>query len=81
MSFEFLINYIESKKYKIGNHKTEPMVVLLISRFIFIPEQRNMLKPIPNIRSADPKFGCLKIRKKIVAKKNKSFSDTTPVIF
>ena len=49
------------------------MVVLLISRFIFIPEQRNMLKPIPNIKSADPKFGCLKIRKKIVAKKNKSF--------
>lgn len=45
------------------------MEVLLISRFIFIPEQRNMLKPIPNIKSADPKFGCLKIRKKIVAKK------------
>lgn len=43
------------------------MIVLLISRFIFIPEQRNMLKPIPNIKSADPKFGCLKIRKKIVA--------------
>lgn len=49
------------------------MVVLLISRFIFIPEQRNMLKPIPNIKSADPKFGCLKIRKKIVAKKIKVF--------
>lgn len=53
------------KKYKIGDHKIEPMAVLLISRFIFIPEQRNMLKPIPNIKSADPKFGCLKIRKKL----------------